>query len=364
MSHFYRRSLVTIVLSCVTAYPAHAEDLVEFLSGAKARGTVREIRKEEEQLDFEIQMGDRRLLRTYTFDKIHAVTRNGKRHVLNQSDQGAAGTPTPDSTTTRSEADVLKLIDTLGNTPPDWFASTSLDYPPTLELDWPLKPAEEGWNNQKNVGQFKWDVIHPNPGRWRSGVRLIHEIMKLHKDKPVLLQRDMRALGEMYFELFQDYARAAFWLRRAQVEIPQPQSVYLAECYWRLGNRQMALEILSSRRLPMNAIKLLGEMGQTDRATRLAESFVRSYPERAHEPYLLAGDACRRAGRYEQAIGFYQKVLQLGKARTRTTNRSTWVAPEIASPRLSCLTKLTSVKWRMAYTAHRVPAITGRSKWK
>ena len=91
----------------------------------------------------------------------------------------------------------------MGNTPPDWFASTPLDYPQTLELDWPLKPQDDGWNNQKNVGQFKWDIINPNPGRWRSGVRLIHEIMSIQQDEPALLRRDMQVLGEMYFELFQ-----------------------------------------------------------------------------------------------------------------------------------------------------------------
>ena len=190
-----------------------------------------------------------------------------------------------------------------------------------MELDWPLKPADEGWNNQKNVGQYKWDIINPNPGRWRSGLRLIHEVMSRHQDQPDLLRRDMQVLGEMYFELFQDYARAAFWLRQANAKLPAPQGVQLAECYWRLGNKPMALEILKSRRLPMNAIKLLGDMGQTDRAAKLAESFARSYPDRAHEPYLLAGDACRLAGRYDQALGFYEKVLDLSQARSEDYQR-------------------------------------------
>jgi hypothetical protein len=75
-----------------------------------------------------------------------------------------------------SESEVLKLIDTVGRTPPDWFASTPLDYPSTLDLDWPLKPLSQGWNNQKHVE---------------------------------LLRGDINVLAGMYFELFQDDARAA-----------------------------------------------------------------------------------------------------------------------------------------------------------
>jgi len=159
----------------------------------------------------------------------------------------------------------------------------------------------------------KWDVINPNPGRWQSGVRLMHHVMALHKDQPALLQRDIKVLGEMYFELFQDYPRAAFWLNQAKVKIPEPQSIHLAECYWRLGNKQMALEMLNARSLPTNAIKLLGDMGQTDRAIQLSQAFAKL--NRPHEAYLLAGDACRSAGRHKEAIDFYQKVIDAPAAR-------------------------------------------------
>ena len=188
-----------------------------------------------------------------------------------------------------------------------------MDYPQTLDLDWPLQPPDKGWNNQRNVGQYKWDVINPNPGRWQSGVRLMHHVMTLHKDQPALLQRDIKALAEMYFELFQDYPRAAFWLRQAKVELPEPPGVHLAECYWRLGNKQMALEMLKARSLPTNAIKLLGDMAQTERAIQLSEAFAKM--NRRHEAYLLAGDACRTVGRHKDAIDFYQKVIDAPDAR-------------------------------------------------
>jgi len=315
MSKALSRSYLVMLLGGLVACAASAEDLVEFVSGAKARGTVKEIRKADKEFDIEIQLGGRGLVRTYTFDKVLAVTIKGKRYVLNKKGQESSASGEVVAGKLRTRAQVTELINTVGRTPPDWFDATPLDYPKTLELDWPLKPPKKGWNNQKNVGQYKWDIINPNPGRWRSGVRLIHKTISLHKAQPELLRRDMKALGEMYFELFQDYPRAAFWHRRAKVQLPAPQSIHLAECYWRLGNKPMALEILNARRLPMNAVKLLGDMGQTDRAAKLATSFGRSYPDRAHEPYLLAGDACRLAGRYEQAIDFYEQVLGLSQAR-------------------------------------------------
>ncbi|MBC8355848.1 MAG: FMN-binding protein [Planctomycetes bacterium] len=298
---------------CFAPVPLFAADLVEFLNGAKATGSMKQIRKEKKEFDFEIQLGGRRLVRTYTFDKIHAVTMKGKRYVLTPMSEGAAANSESGSTVLRTKAQVLELIDTVGRTAPDWFDQAPLDYPKTLEIDWPLKPEGKGWDESKNVGQYKWGVINPNPGRWQSGVRLVHHIMTLHQAQPTLLQRDMNVLGEMYFELFQDYPRAAFWLRQAKVKTPEPQSIHLAECYWRMGNKQMATEVLDARSLPSNAIKLLGELGQTDRALRLAGAFAKM--NRPHEAYLLAGDACRLVNRHEEAIDYYQKVIDAPQAR-------------------------------------------------
>ena len=98
---------------------------------------------------------------------------------------------------------VSRLIELAGETPPDWFESTPLEYPRTLDLSWPLKPPGKGWNNQKNMGQYIWDIINPNPNRWRSGIRLVHHMMSLHKNDRALLKRDMETLGGMYFRLLQ-----------------------------------------------------------------------------------------------------------------------------------------------------------------
>jgi uncharacterized protein with FMN-binding domain len=56
-----------------------------------------------------------------------------------------------------------------------------------------------------------------------------------------------------------------------------------------------------------NIIKLWADMGDFDKAIALAEASARvGAPDSA---YLAAGDACRMAGRYPQALAYYQKVL-------------------------------------------------------
>lgn len=208
----------------------------------------------------------------------------------------------------RSELDAL--IDREGRTPPAWFKDTPLNYPKSLDLSWPMNPPQ-GWDNQKNVGQFVWDVVNPNPGRWREGVRLMHHLLTLHKDDPDKRERAMFSLCHMYHDLLEDYVRAAFWYRAIGVEkdpVEYSQSaVILAECYWRLGHRDEALKLLAKVPASVSQAKLLGDMGETDRAIRmaLADEDTQGYD------FLAAGDACRLAGRYRDALGYYQKVLDI-----------------------------------------------------
>ncbi len=215
----------------------------------------------------------------------------------------------------RTKEEVQAIIDRIGRTPPDWFEETPLEYPATLDLSWPKK-AVGPWNNQKNVGQYVWDVINPNPSKWRQGVRLMHHLLILNKDDVEVRTRVMTALGRMYFILLQDYARAAFWWQQAGVaKGASPEVVlgaFLAECYWRLGNRQMALDLLGSVPLSFESIKLYADLGNIDRALQIADAAARGAA--ADLAYLYAGDACRVAGRFPQALAYYEKLLALKPA--------------------------------------------------
>ncbi len=322
--------LLLVVL--LVAPPFATADVVELLSGAKVEGKVTNIDKAGKKLTFERMLGTRSYSRVYSYSQVHAVTLGTKRYVLNEKPAGSSTTGSPTSTTgrtgtgnRRTKAEIESLIDQLGRTPPDWYESTRLNYPQSLDLSWPQKPPGN-WNAQRNMGQYIWDIINPNPGRWREGIRLMHHLLKHHEDNPATLTRVMESLGRMYHDFEEDYARAAFWWRHAALEgnRQSPVSVKLARCYWKLGNKDMAVDLLG--RLPTwsNTIKLWADMGETSRALQLAEAYAKGgYPDMA---YLYAGDACRISGRYREATDYYEKVLQVpasGRAANRINRNKT-----------------------------------------
>ncbi|NQU19719.1 MAG: FMN-binding protein [Candidatus Nealsonbacteria bacterium] len=299
----------------VTSIRVGAEATIELLSGSKVQGKI--TAKADKQISCETKVGTRKYQRTYPLDRIHAVVVGDRRIVLNAMVGGSTDTrpranpADSGSDGRRSRAQVDALIERLGRTPPPWFDSEPLNYPQTLDLSWP-QPPPQGWNSQRNVGQYVWDVINPNPDKWRGGVRFMHHLLSVHKDNPQVRLRVMNSLGGMYCNLIQDYARAAFWWRKAGVDRGQQffhSGLRLAECYWKLGNKQMALELSLKIRPQFGMIKLWGDMGETARALQFAEGNARG--EYADFAYMYAGDACRVAGQFRQAVQYYEKLLAL-----------------------------------------------------
>ena len=299
------RCLAAVALLCTWAGSSLAIDTVELVSGAVSKGTIRSYSGSSVVVD--VKIGKRTFRRRYPKSRVRAITIKGKRIDLK------SGTPTgttPRGKTERSRQAILAEVNRLGRTPPDWFESTPLNYPKTLDLSWPI-PAPKGWNSSKNVGQFIWDRINPNSRKWREGVRLMHHILKVNKDRDTQ-KRAMRTLGSMYHNLLQDHPRSAFWFRQSGLEdelkrYPQP-GVFLADTYWKLGSKRMALETLGRMpRKPYLAIKLLGDLGETNAAVKMAERFSRS--GRATTSFLYAGDACRVAGRLADAEKYYRRAI-------------------------------------------------------
>lgn len=310
--------VAVVVAIVVTSLPATslAADAVEFLNGTTMQGTILAIRKDAKEFEFRSNVGGQQITRTYPYAKVHAVTLKGKRFVLTPRSDVATGASHLDrdsgEASARTKADVLALIDQAGTTPPDWFESTATNHPASLDLGWPLKAAGP-WNASKNVGQYIWERVNPNVARWRPGIKLVHECLAQHQGNRALTTRDMGTLGEMYFTLLQDYPRAAFWFQKANVLVSTPRGVYLAECYWRLGNKPMALAKLRGNTLHFDAIKLFGDMGEIERALKVANQYGRS--NQFNEAFLNAGDALRKAGRLDEAMKYYQRVLDLDRAR-------------------------------------------------
>lgn len=310
---------------------AAAEDVVEFLSGARVQGEVTKIDREAQKISFEANIGGRKFARIYTYAKIHAVVYQGRRFVLNEKEvasttpatgasnrvptdpaQPAAANPEDSpaggKTTRRSVAEIKTLIATAGKTPPDWYDATPLNYPQTLDLSW-AKPANKAWDPSKNIGQFMWTTINENPSRWREGARFLHFMVGHTKGDATLQARSMNELGRVYFELLQDYPRAAFWYEQAGVGRggqfdSSKNGAHLAECYWRLGSKQMAETLLGKMPHTYASIKLWGDMGETQKAVLLGNAALKSAKNPA-SAYLMIGDAYRVVGDYDKAEQAY-----------------------------------------------------------
>jgi uncharacterized protein with FMN-binding domain len=118
----------------------------------------------------------------------------------------------------------------------------------------------------------------------------------------------------MYHNLLRDWPRAAFWWRKAaqlgDLDI-EDFAIDLSECYWKLGCKEMAAAALAPMQQDESRdgsiIKLWSDIGEMDKALGMAEQMARDgFP---FIGYLAAGDACRLAGRYPEALAFYRKVL-------------------------------------------------------
>ena len=211
----------------------------------------------------------------------------------------------------RTRAEVEALIDELGKTPPDWWESTQLRYPKTLDLTRWDAPPNSKWDQNRTIGQFFWSTINENPSRWKEGCRFAHFLMTTFKDDKPTLATVMNEAAHIYGTLLGDYARAAFWYRKAAGIAPlgYHENIRLAECYWKLGCKPMALEALNRMSsISGSTIKLLGDMGELPRALAIAKRIAADYPD---EAYLAAGDACRFNGKYKEALDYYQRVVSL-----------------------------------------------------
>ena len=220
----------------------------------------------------------------------------------------------------RTRAEVEALIEKAGTTPPDWWDSVTLDYPPTLDLAWTNAPNQRGTN--QNLNLYIWNVINVNPPRWKQGAKLLFHTLSVNKNDPGKLKQSMNALAKIYHDLLQDYARAAYWWRKAGSTGCGNCPLGLADCYHRLGNKEMAVEVLQrfNQPLSMQAIRTWAEVGEHDKALQMALDMTNKNAGPLKSlGFLIAGDVCRIAARYNEALGYYQKALEGGNMpRART----------------------------------------------
>jgi uncharacterized protein with FMN-binding domain len=216
------------------------------------------------------------------------------------SKPAAPGQPAQAAGHTRNKSEVDALIDEAGKKKPDWWDSTPLNYPPKLDLTWKTKGGAPN-----DIGAYIWNVVNPNPGKWKEGIKLLQQSIGMCKGDAAAQDKASGSLAAIYTEMLGDYARGAFWAKKcAQRELT------LAECYMKLGCPSAATEILrslgSDQTRHGQAIKLWAELGDLKTALEWAEQMAPGDPTVAN---LAAGDACRRAGKIPEALAYYEKVL-------------------------------------------------------
>jgi uncharacterized protein with FMN-binding domain len=231
---------------------------------------------------------------------------------------GAGGPAAAPAVKTITKAEADKVIEEAGKRAPEWWDTTALVIPPTLDLSW--KKVGK-WDKDRQMNAYLWDVIYPNPGKWREGVKLLQHSMQVNKGNEDVMRKAAASLADMYTQMLQDYPRGAFWAKKAKGM--EGMDFELVECYAKLGCKTAAAELLNEvgQDETFNAVsvKLWGEMGELTTALKWADAIAEE--GRVGAAYLSAGDACRRAGDIGQAMKYYQKVMDEATARNDTRNR-------------------------------------------
>jgi uncharacterized protein with FMN-binding domain len=223
-----------------------------------------------------------------------------------------------------SRSAVEALIDKAGKESPAWLDSTPLVCPATLDLTWTV-PVNRAWVADKDISAYFIKTIDPNPSRHQEGCKLMHHVLTVNKDRKDARTRAMAMLGRIYGVYLHDYARGAYWYRKAAAsgEISERDAADLGYYYWKLGSREMALAELSGfKKLGPRAIHVLGAMGEVDKALAVARRLTPAEPA----VYLDAGDACRYNGRYAEAATWYQKMLSVPVDPKRPGRFPRWFA--------------------------------------
>ena len=306
------RHILLFLLLIVSERTLLAQDEIEFLSGTKITGQVTQIDKAGKKVTFVAKIGTRTSSRTYVFSQIHSVLYRGKQYVLNAKPADVA--QGSGQRLERSREEVQDIIDSVGPTAPAWLASVRLNYPRTLDLSWPDSPNKV-WQNQNYPGQYVWDVINPNPHRWREGVKLMHHIIDQNGNNQEAQVKSMNQLGTLYAGFLEDWPRAAYWWQQAGEGTPGAAGaggfrvgyeVGLAKCYYRLGNKQMAVDVLNRTG---GTPPIWCELGEHDRALQEAEKARHGWMK--EKALIVCGDVCRHAGWYDKALDYYTQATRL-----------------------------------------------------
>jgi uncharacterized protein with FMN-binding domain len=329
---------VSVLLIGVVFVSSAWGDEIEMKSGTVYKGKL--VKELPDKVIFRADIGGAKIDLKFPIAKVKTVTVNGTRRLVKPGGKpkpkiGPAKIPTND----RSETEVDKLVEDVGRSKPEWYDAIPLRYPATLRLNWQM--SGRGLKPHVNLNQYIDTIIAPAPTKWKEGVRLMHHTLTINRTNSLKLKRSQRALADMYFNYFGDFARAAFWYR----QVGGRNHVTLSTCYFRLGCKALAVRILSElhddNTPDGSVIRLWSEMGEVKKALYYAERAARA--GRPDVAYLAAGDACRRDGQFDKAMTYYQQVIDTEKGTRLIKRNSAHAAANLEATTLQKALRLSQV---------------------
>ena len=330
-------SVIILLVGVVFAALARGDE-IETKEGTVYKGKL--IKELHDKVVFRADIGGAKVELDFPIAKVKSVTVNGTRRLVKPGAKPKPKlNPVDIPKDERTETQVDDLVENLGRSKPDWYESVPLRFPPTLKLNWMV--SSRGLKPHVNLRQYIDTIITPAPTKWKEGVRLMHHTLTVNRTSLIKLRLSQRALADMYFNFFGDFARAAFWYRQAGGRNHIP----LATCYFRLGCKALAVKLLKEinddNTPDGSAIRLWSEVGEVEKALYFAERAANA--GRPDVAYLAAGDACRRDGQFAKAETFYQQVIDVEKGSRLIKRNTARAAANLEAVKLQAALRLAQV---------------------
>ncbi|MFW6153819.1 MAG: FMN-binding protein [Planctomycetota bacterium] len=311
-----RRLAAAAAGAVILAAAVAAGDVIELTNGRRYEGLVLEQDPMAVRFKVVFPKGGS-MTRAFRRSEIKTLTLTGDAPTASAPEDPPEKEDPPSDRPPRLSRDEVKgRIRVIGPSPPDWWNQVELTYPDTLDLDG--TQASGDGRPEVDLAAYVAERIRPDRRRWREGVKLLHHVIKARKADPARRAEAMELLGDLYFDLFNDWVRAAHWYETSMLHRRRVRAVLtvrLAECYWRIGSREMAVETLRRFRQDMHlpsamAAQLWCQMGYAGGAMKMAEKMIAD-PQRADEGHLAAGNIRRYTGRLDEAIEHYEQAAAL-----------------------------------------------------
>lgn len=261
-------------------------------------------------------------------------------------------------------ATITKLVDAAAKTKPDWWDQVTLAYPQTLDLSCPSgQPG--GWNAATQPGVWMWDVVNPNPKRWKEGTKFWHFVLSNAKQNKLTTaeQTATIALGHCYGDLLQDWPRAIHWYRQREDRYGKNDELTaeLANAYLRLGSRSLAMKTLKTVTQDLSrhgsVIQLWAVMGEYATAYRLAQQRVSATEDVG---WYMYGHTAQLEGKWDKALEAFKRAEasaqdKSGRDWKQTRTRATAAIQAITLFEKLDLTRVADGTWRDSSTGYTGP---------